>query len=110
MVKKSKETTTEKTFFPAFLLCARNPAFSDSKERYLSVYKSIEDAEFVRDFVFSEGIENVPDFELGEKEELFIKEIPSQHSFGKTLPSEEKELNRLEGELDKLLESLQPSE
>jgi len=105
-VKKSKGEAASS--MSVFGLWVKRAGRGDSKgdETLLSVYKSRKDADFIANLLVSEGKHTFPEFNLSEKDELFVKEIPAFVSFGKELPSEAETISRLEGELDKILESL----
>jgi len=108
-VKKSKEE--ESVFVYGLYAEKRGRGKTKVDEVLLSIYKSQDDADFIRDYVVLVGKHNVSTFNLSQDDELFVKKIPAFVSFGETLPSDEETVAALEAQLGAILESLEhPSE
>lgn len=108
-MSQSNNTTT----FPSlsfFGLYTHKKGRGETKgeETLLSVYKSMQDATFITNLLVSKGKHSFPLFNLSDKDELFVREIPAFVSFGETLPSDEKTISQLEEQLDKILKRLDP--
>ena len=111
-LKKSKGDSVKRSYHTHYALCVKihGRGKTEGAEKILSTYKSLEDAEFIMNFLNSNGKSNYEFFSLSENDELFVKSIPAFVSFGEELPSTKKEFSELSAELDKLLESLEPTE
>ena len=69
-VKKSKEE--ESVFVYGLYAEKRGRGKTKADEVLLSIYKSQDDADFIRDYVVLVGKHNVPTFNLSQDDELFV--------------------------------------
>jgi len=113
-VKKSKEDKKSNEENPQFLthyilgvnIETSLHAHTIREDVILSVYKSEEDAHFMRDYISNNREKCSLLLKSHKKVEFYIRPVNAAVSFGKTLPSDKKAISELTSQLDTLLESL----
>ena len=113
-VKKSKESKESNQENPQFLthyilgvnLETSLHSHIIKEDVILSVYKSEEDATFMREYISNNREKCSLLLKSHKKVEFYIRPVNASVSFGKTLPSDKKAISELTSQLDTLLESL----